>query len=149
MHVVATGGGLFVPAAASVTVTVSAPLAPCTVYVYETLLLPVLAGIDSEKVLPLVATWLLFFAHEVTEPQFAAVSVTLPPEAGSDVGEAVSEHATVLPGAVQLTTILPALSAVAVNVVLVHVSDAADAGIGATANPVEATAAASTRLMVR
>jgi hypothetical protein len=44
---------------------------------------------------------------------------------------------------------LPEPSADAVNDVLVHVSVAACTGIGATMNPPVATAAASTRLMLR
>jgi hypothetical protein len=65
------------------------------------------------------------------------------------VGDAVNEQLAPVLGDVQLTTMLPEPSEPAVNVELVQVSEAANVGIGATANPVEATAAASTRLMLR
>jgi len=77
--------------------------------------------------------------------------LTVPPDAGSDVGLTliVQEAPPPVLGDVQLTVMLPEPSADAVNVELVHVSVAACTGIGATMNPPVATAAASTRLMLR
>jgi hypothetical protein len=76
-------------------------------------------------------------------------TVTLPPEAGSAVGDTEIEHVpVVVPGDVHVTLMLPFPSATAWKLELVQASDAANVGTG-TAKPAEATAAASTRLMVR
>jgi hypothetical protein len=76
--------------------------------------------------------------------------VTVPPLAGSTDGLAKIEHVPppVVPAWVQLTLMFPLPSDVAVNDAAVQERLAPIVGTG-TANPVEATAAASTRLMER
>jgi hypothetical protein len=81
-------------------------------------------------------------------PQFAD-TLTLPPAAGRTPGLTEIVHVpVVVPGCEHETLMLPLPSAVAVNVALVQEIEPAIVGTG-TANPADATAAASTRLMVR
>src|SRR5690349_19678219 len=83
---------------------------------------------------------------EAFAPQLV-VTVTLPPAAVSTVGLTEIEHVpVVVPACVQLTLMFPLLSATAVKLPAVQDRLAPIDGSG-TANPVDATAAASTRLM--
>src|SRR6185312_11656618 len=87
---------------------------------------------------------------DVLEPQFVVI-VTVPPDDGTVEGLTLTEQLDGGgdPACVQLTVMLPEPSAVAVNDDDVQTSCVANAGRGATKNPPEATAAASTRLMLR
>ena len=124
------------------------PLSPLTVYVNVTELDDVFAGIVSVHVFDEPVTDLPPVT-DVFAPQLVE-TLTVPPEAGNDVGlTLIEQEPVVVPGDVQLTVMLPELSADAVNDVLVQVSVAAWTGIGARMKPLEATAAASARLMVR
>jgi len=86
---------------------------------------------------------------DVFAPQLVD-TVTVPPLAGNTDGLAEIEHVPplVVPACVQLTLMLPLPSDVAVNDAAVQERLAPMVGTG-TANPADATAAASTRLMVR
>src|SRR4051812_44023362 len=87
-------------------------------------------------------------ATDVFEPQLVE-TLTLPPAAGRTPGLTEIEQLPVfVPACVQLTLMLPLPSDDAVNDALVQESVALMVGTG-TANPADATAAASTRLMVR
>src|SRR5436190_20597167 len=103
--------------------------------------------VSVQLLLPFAATDLPP-ASDVLAPQLLD-TLTLPPAAGSTVGlTAIEQVPAVVPACVQLTLMLPLPSDVAVNDALVQDSVAAVVGTG-TANPAEATAAASTRLRVR
>jgi hypothetical protein len=107
------------------------------------------AGIESVQVVDDVAETDLPPLTAEFAPQFVE-TLTVPPDAGSDVGLTLIEHEPPLVvGDVQLTVMLPPPSADAENDELVHVSVAAWTGMGAMAKPPDATVAASTRLMVR
>ena len=88
-------------------------------------------------------------ASDVFAPQLVE-TVTVPPLAGNTEGLAEIEHVPplVVPACVQLTLMLPEPSDVAVKDAAVHERLAPIVGTG-NANPAEATAAASTRLMER
>jgi hypothetical protein len=114
-----------------------------------TLVVPVFCGIVSDQVFPLVATCAAFLAHDETVPQLLAVSVTDPPAEVNEGGFAVIEHVAELPGVLQLTLKLPCPSGDTENVPPAQERLAPNVGTGTAANPADATAAASTRLMFR
>ena len=131
------------------TVTDLEPPSPLTVYVKETVVLRLLAPIVSVQLLePFWATDLPP-ESDVLAPQLVE-TVTVPPLADSTDGLAEIEHVPplVVPAWVQLTLMFPLPSDVAVNEAAVQERLAPIVGTG-TANPAEATAAASTRLMER
>ena len=145
------GGGepppLLVPACT--TLFESDPFAPLTVYVNVNGLDEAFDGIESVQLVDDVAETDLPPLTAEFAPQFV-VTLTVPPDAGSDVGlTAIEQEAPPVLGDVQLTVMLPEPSADAANDVLVQVSVAAWTGIGTMVKPLDATAAASTRLMMR
>ena len=145
------GGGepppLLVPACT--TLFESDPFAPLTVYVNVNGLDEAFDGIESVQLVDDVAETDLPPLTEEFAPQFV-VTFTVPPDAGSDVGlTAIEQELPLVLGDEQLTVMLPAPSADAVKDELVQVSVVAWTGIGTMAKPLDATAAASTRLMMR
>ena len=119
-------------------------------YVYVSEADPLFGGIVSVQVV--VDDWetdLPPVTDGVVQP--LAEMVNVPPDAGRDVGLTLIVQALPPPGmnCVQLTVTLPEVSDEVENVPLVQVSVAACACIGTTRNPLEATAAASARLMLR
>jgi hypothetical protein len=86
--------------------------------------------------------------HDTLVPQLLAVIVTLPPLAGSDVGEAETEHDGVVVPPLQLIVTLLAVSTLDVQLPPLMVIVRPSEGVGATRQADE-TAAASTRLTDR
>jgi hypothetical protein len=126
------------------------PPVPDCVTVAERVL-PTLAGMASVQLLLATTTGADLPtgpASAVFMPQFAD-TLTLPPAAGRTPGLTEIVHVpVVVPGCEHETLMLPLPSGVAVNVALVQEIEPAIVGTG-TANPADATAAASARLMVR
>ncbi|HET9751288.1 MAG TPA: hypothetical protein VFS06_18495 [Casimicrobiaceae bacterium] len=127
------------------------PFPPVTAYVYVELLADVVAGIESVHVVdPAEPPAMPFFVHPDTVPQFE-VSVTLPPLAGSVVGDAESVQFDGCEVELQETVRFPWPSLLAVNdaqLLSVKENVAACAGTVGSAHAA-ATAAASTRLVRR
>jgi hypothetical protein len=107
VHEILPLGGGDTPVPACVTVTEFDPFAPFTVYTYCRLDDDVLAGNESCQLVLLPPDADLPPFQEFTVPQFA-VSVTVPPAAGSEVGDADTEHEVV--PVEQSIVMLPALS---------------------------------------
>ena len=144
------GGGAVEPGAVSLTVTEALPPSPLTVYVYWAVDVPVFGGIVSVQLVVVWPTGDPAFVHDEIVPQLLDVNRTDPPDADNNIGEALSVHDVLEPGDVQETTMFPLPSAVALKLALVHESDAPTAiGAGTVVRPADATAAASTRLIVR
>jgi len=146
------GGGVVPPppVPACETVTDLEPPSPLTVYVKETDVLSEFAPMVSVQLLEPFCATAFPPASDVLAPQLVE-TVTVPPLTGNTDGLAEIEHVPpppVVPDCVQLTLMFPLPSDVAVKEAAVQERLAPIVGTG-TANPAEATAAASTRLMER
>jgi hypothetical protein len=140
------GGGLVEPCPAWLTNAVFEPASPETVYEYVTVVDSPFDGIVSTQLFVPLCDSALPPDSDVFAPQLVDTE-TLPPEAGNEVGETLIEQLAVPPPAsTQFTMMVPFEPGLAVK--LLQASVALNVGTG-TANPVEATAAASTRLMER
>jgi hypothetical protein len=116
--------------------------------VYVTVVARAFAGIESVQLLVPLAVSDFPPDSEALAPQLVD-TVTFPPADESTDGlTEIEQVPLVVPACVQLTLMLPLPSDVAVKLALVQESVAPMDGTG-TANPADATAAASTRLMER
>jgi hypothetical protein len=140
------GGGGVLPVPACGTVTLAEPADPVTVYVQFTGDVEVLAGMLSCQLVPLPATE-LFFVQETVAPQLLD-TVTLPPLAGNDVGEAATVQDGFVVPPLQLIVTLLAESTLDVQLPPLMVIVTPSEGVGMTIQADE-TAAASTRLTDR